>query len=502
VHKFQEIRQSDPSKQRRRLVGTLATSGVLAATIGFSTIASATVTHHQTRHHHAHTHITHLTDAQALKRLATAARKQHVRSRTTAISSHPALGTPVVIPPSAFSFGATLNANAKIAGKGPHGQTRPSLNLLKSLGRFSTTRRRQPTITKVAPHPSAGSIAPVTTTTTPPTPTPVSTPVKSGGGTTTTTTPPPATTTPPPTSSPGSLLLGAYMGAANPSGIAAFAAATKTDITVASEYLPPSGGWAGMDGTGGSLNWMFGQAWSGTPYTLSLGVPIIPTDAGGNPVGTLAAGATGAYNSYFVTLAQTMVAAGEGNAFLRLGWEFDGGWYAWNATTPAAEANFAAYFQQIVTAMRSVPGQSFRFVWNPDAVAFTQPGYNVELAYPGNSYVSDIGLDDYDQTWVTPQTPANEWNETSGPALAAAHAFAAAQGKPLAIDEWGIDSRTDGHGLGDDPLYVNNFTAFMKNPVNDVAYESYFSNASSDGTTVITSGAFPSALAALTAALG
>ena len=29
-------------------------------------------------------------------------------------------------------------------------------------------------------------------------------------------------------------------------------------------------------------------------------------------------------------------------------------------------------------------------------------------------------------------------------------------------------------GLGDDPLYVNNFAAWMKNPANNVAYESYF----------------------------
>ena len=35
-------------------------------------------------------------------------------------------------------------------------------------------------------------------------------------------------------------------------------------------------------------------------------------------------GATGAYNAYFVTLAQTLVAAGESDAYLRLGWEFDG----------------------------------------------------------------------------------------------------------------------------------------------------------------------------------
>ena len=87
-------------------------------------------------------------------------------------------------------------------------------------------------------------------------------------------------------------------------------------------------------------------------------------------MGTLAAGATGAYNAHFVTLARTLMAAGESDAYLRLGWEFDGTWTAWKATTPSSEANYAAYFRQIVTAIRSVPGEHFRFVWNPDAIAF------------------------------------------------------------------------------------------------------------------------------------
>jgi beta-mannanase len=282
------------------------------------------------------------------------------------------------------------------------------------------------------------------------------------------------------------------MGAANPPGIAAFAAATKTHITVASDYLPGGDGWANMDGAGGSISWLT-NAWKGSGYTLSLGVPMITTESNGTPDGTLAGGATGAYNSYYVTLAQTLVAGGEANAYLRLGLEFDGGWYPWAATTPATEASFAAYFRQIVTAMRSVPGEAFRFVWNPDSGAFNQWDYNVELAWPGSSYVDVIGLDTYDQTWVTPQTPTNTWNETTLPGLTGAATFAAAQGKPLAIDEWGVDNRTDGHGLDDDPLFVNNFVSWMKS--HNLVYESYFSNASSGGTTAITGGDFPNALA-------
>ncbi len=137
--------------------------------------------------------------------------------------------------------------------------------------------------------------------------------------------------------------------------MASFANATETSPTLATDYLPGNSGWAGMDGAGGSLNWLLGP-WKGSGYTLSLGVPIIPTNSSGTAVATLAQGATGAFNSYFVTLAQTLISAGESNAYLRLGWEFDGSWMPWTATTPAAEASYASYFQQIVTAMRSVSG--------------------------------------------------------------------------------------------------------------------------------------------------
>ena len=98
--------------------------------------------------------------------------------------------------------------------------------------------------------------------------------------------------------------------------------------------------------------------------------------------------------------------------------------------------------------MRSVPGEQFRFVWNPDAGAFTQSGYSVAAAYPGNAYVNVIGLDAYDQSWATPQTPTNAWASTDLPALSAAAQFAVSNGKPLAFCEWGVAIRSDGHGLG------------------------------------------------------
>jgi hypothetical protein len=339
-----------------------------------------------------------------------------------------------------------------------------------------------------------------------------------GGGTTTTTTPPPTTTTAPPTST---LLEGAYINAADPSGVGAFGVTTGTKPTIASEYLPASSGWSGMDGSGGSLSWMFSPSqggWTGTGYTLSLGVPMIPTNAAGKAQGTLAIGAEGSnpYRAYFATLADTLIAAGEGNAYLRLGWEFDGNWYAWDALTPTAEKNYAAYFDNIVTTMRAArvtgdPAPNFSFVWNPDGAAFIGgssggASYNVELAYPGAAYVTDVALDIYDESWNTPFTPANAWATTTLPALQAAQTFAKTEAKPMAIAEWGVTLTTEGSGLGDDPLYMNDMIVWMKNPANNVVYESYFDNDTipdgGDTNAQLTGGDFPKSLAGFMADLG
>ena len=62
-------------------------------------------------------------------------------------------------------------------------------------------------------------------------------------------------------------------------------------------------------------------------------------------------GAAGAYDAQFISLAQTMVAAGQGNAICGSGWEFNGIWFPWGADGHAAQ--FIAYWRHIVTAMRA-----------------------------------------------------------------------------------------------------------------------------------------------------
>jgi hypothetical protein len=293
---------------------------------------------------------------------------------------------------------------------------------------------------------------------------------------------------------------GAYVGSGDPADLANFAAATGTHPGYGSDYLPRNAGWTGMTDAG-SLSWLL-DAWRGTGHVLVLGVPMIPTDSGGNPQGTLAGGASGAYNGWFVTLANTLVSSGEPNAVLRIGWEFNGSWYPWSVTDATDAANFVAYFRQIVDAMRSAPGQAFRFVWNPNAGGSYGDAYNPEQTYPGSAYVDYIGTDLYDQCWTSPVTPQNAWASQLVGAwgLDWLANFASAQGRPLAFPEWGVSIRNDGHGMGDDPYFVQQFAQWIV--AHDVAWTSYFNFDASDGAHDLFDGNFPQTLSVFRTVFG
>jgi len=280
--------------------------------------------------------------------------------------------------------------------------------------------------------------------------------------------------------------LGVYppSGGGDPSGITSYAQSTGTHPTLAIDYGDRGDGWAGLD----SASTM--AAWTGSGYRLVLAVPIIPDGIGA----TLANGATGAYNTYFTTLAQNLVQMGLANTILRLGWEFNGNWYSWSVASATDAANFAAYWRQIVTTMRGVPGQQFQFFWNPNGPSPTS--YTPDEAYPGDAYVDYVGVDQYDNSWFTPFTPANGWaNDLSQQwGLTWLASFAATHHKAIAIAEWSDEYRDDGHGFGDDPSFIDNMAAWFV--ANDVSFTDNFSyDSTSTYRNNLLDGTFPNSLA-------
>ena len=267
--------------------------------------------------------------------------------------------------------------------------------------------------------------------------------------------------------------LGVYRGAGAASLIPAYeswlgAPAGSVSYVTDNNYLAGKTDWTNVD----NATWTLGQ-WKGSGRNLVLGVAMLP--AGG--AYTLEQGATGAYNSHFVTLAQQMVANGFGDAVVRLGWEFNATWYPWAAR--GHEAAFAAYWRQIVTAMRSVPGAAnLKFDF---CAAIPTPGgwlsANIEAAYPGDAYVNYIGLDAYDGSTVSASSnPAGRWNDLMNRpyGLAWQKAFAAAHGKQMSYGEWGLWQlpATPQYNSGDDSYYIQHMYDWFNS--NNVAFANYF----------------------------
>ena len=253
------------------------------------------------------------------------------------------------------------------------------------------------------------------------------------------------------TPGPPAPLSGVYIGAADSGDTQAFASWRGSSVTVVSDYLSHNGDWSGLQNPAYWLNAWAPTVAKGVP--LVLGVPMIA--AGGD---TFQAGAAGAYDSYYRTLAQDLVNSGEGNTMIRLGWEFNGNWDPWSVTPTGADspANFVADWQHTVSVMRAI-APNLKFVWNVNDGA--NPSYAVSSTYPGDNYVDYVGVDSYDNaSWSAILSPNNYGLDYWA-------AFAKQHGKLLAIPEWGLAG-------SDDPTYISEMYQWMK--ANVTGFECFY----------------------------
>ncbi len=234
--------------------------------------------------------------------------------------------------------------------------------------------------------------------------------------------------------------------------------------------------WAALIGTGRIT------PWRGSPYRLVYSVPMLP---GQVPGVSMAKGAVGEYDEYFAQLGENLVAAGQQDSILRIGWEFNIRSSPWHTSDPA---EFVAFWRRIVRVMRNVEGQQFRFDWNPLSGEFTDD--NAVDYFPGGEFVDYVGVDVYDVSWDDTGDPippscadrcaterrAANWHHilTSKHGLQFWSDFAGRENKPLSVPEWGAWDRLDGRGGGDNPDFVHEMHAFITDPANHVAYQSYF----------------------------
>jgi Glycosyl hydrolase family 26 len=188
---------------------------------------------------------------------------------------------------------------------------------------------------------------------------------------------------------------------------------------------------------------------------VPMAVPNEPALSDDAAAALLRVGAEGRFDAHFRSLAERLVERRAGDAVIVLGWEMNGTTYSGRcAPDPVA---WKQYWRKIVAAMRTVPGQRFRFDFAPVRGTQAVPW---PLCYPGDDVVDIIGMDSYDQA------PGRTFSDfVHQPYGLQAHAdFAAAHGKPMSFPEWGL------YDNGDNPTYVRAMHNWFN--AHDVAYQS------------------------------
>ncbi|MFJ4831688.1 glycosyl hydrolase [Streptomyces sp. NPDC088747] len=236
-------------------------------------------------------------------------------------------------------------------------------------------------------------------------------------------------------------------------GVARIAELSKwldgTELRVGHTYLPGDR-WSNIEGAPGFLDVWADWRLEQDDRMLVLNVPMMERNEGRVPDdevrGLLRQAADGAFDKHFRALGERLVELKVPDTVIVLGWEMNGITYT-HRCGPDPEA-WKKYWNRIVTTMRAVPGQKFRFDFTPnrgrDAIPWTQ-------CYPGDDTVDIIGMDSYDQP-----TGLSFDEQVKEPYGLQEHVdFAKSHGKPISYPEWGLFRN------GDNAEYMKRMLAWM-----------------------------------------
>ncbi|WP_405908498.1 MULTISPECIES: glycoside hydrolase family 26 protein [unclassified Streptomyces] len=301
------------------------------------------------------------------------------------------------------------------------------------------------------PAPTPTTVTPsVTPPTTPVTPTPLTPPATTPATPTDTTAPAVPSVEPKPAEK--APAVGAYLdyGAR---GVARIAELSRwlggTELRVGHTYLPGDR-WSNIEGAHGFLDVWADWRLEQDDRMLVLNVPMMERNEEGVSDAEvrllLRQAAAGMFDKHFRALAERLVELNVPDTVIVLGWEMNGITYT-HRCGPDPEA-WKKYWNRIVTTMRAVPGQKFRFDFTPnrgrDAIPWTQ-------CYPGDDTVDIIGMDSYDQ----PSGLSFDEQVKEPYGLQAHVDFAKSHGKPISYPEWGLFRN------GDNATYMRRMLAWM-----------------------------------------
>jgi hypothetical protein len=268
---------------------------------------------------------------------------------------------------------------------------------------------------------------------------------------------------PPPSST---LTTGIYGGWHDTAGVdAVYKRLDYSGEQYAHEFIDHNFGWSAI-GSGVWPGWKDWVAADNPNRRLTVSLPLLPTSHAGDFQGII----DGKYDSYYRQFAQGLQNTAAEDTIVRLGWEMNGNTFPWRVNSSNVETYKAAY-RHAVDVMEAVE-PSLEWEWEPN-VTLDAAGLPFEQLYPGDAHVDYIGLAVYDYHWPSGSADPGidvrwKWLQDPDPNRVDDNGmihhvnFAALHGKPITFTEWGLWTKGQEGGGGDDPEFVRRLAEWMR----------------------------------------
>ena len=246
---------------------------------------------------------------------------------------------------------------------------------------------------------------------------------------------------------------------------------------------------------------------SGAAPLLEVSFPLLSIFGESNDLNDLSKAASGAYDSTYEAMSQALASWPNKLLSARIGWEFNGNWYAWSngVGTNATYANYVSAFQHAAKAIRKYnPNALIQWcvAWGqPDPTPYWPGAYDASTNTGGVDVISmdfyQANISQYNNagkqsTWAMAQSSGTinlDWMVT----------YATTKGVKIALSEYGAGSPSSGGegsgaGLNDGTWTTASIAWINAQPAGFFLWTDWSDDAPADD--IVTAGANPAEQAA------
>jgi hypothetical protein len=188
----------------------------------------------------------------------------------------------------------------------------------------------------------------------------------------------------------------------------------------------------------------------------------------------MAACASGSHDQDFRDFGTLMVNHGRGASVVRLGWEFNGTWFAWSATNTD---QWKQCYQHAAAAIRATnPAVILDWTINAHGTPSNICNGSSLNCYPGDAWVDIIGIDNYDHAPSASSLDVFNSIAQATDGMTWLYNFAKQHNKRFSVGEWGVAPGSGYNTTGENPEFIRWMHDWFAAHAVDMAYETYYNS--------------------------